>query len=207
MITISEHLYNQFTPKGKDSKMKKMNRPQPCLHCGSKKIVWDDYSKNPVELLDAVLTDIPEWKLSYELPDGMFRKEVPHYPPIAVRELLANALVHKPYTQGGDIFINIYPDRMEIHNPGRLPIGVTPQNILHTTVKRNEHLAKVFYDLKLMEREGTGYDVVYEAMLMSGRPIPNVQEDLYNDERVTVTIQRRIINEKIIDLHGNSGAL
>jgi len=43
-------------------------------------------------------------------------------------------------------------------NPGPLPLGVTPQNVLHTTVRRNEHLARLFHDLKLMEREGSGFD-------------------------------------------------
>lgn len=60
------------------------------------------------------------------------------------------ALVHRPYSQRGDIFLNLYPDRLEVVNPGHLPLGVTPQNLLHTMVRRNEHLARIFHDLKLM---------------------------------------------------------
>ena len=55
------------------------------------------------------------------------------YDEVVVRELLANALAHRPYTQRGDIFLNLHPDRLEVHNPVVLPIGVTPRNILHTT--------------------------------------------------------------------------
>ena len=111
-------------------------------------------------------------------------------------ELLANALVHRPYMQRGDIFLNLYPDRLEVHNPGLLPIGVTPSNILHTSSKRNPHLAKVFYDLKLMEGEGSGFDRMYEVLLSSGRPIPDVQQ---GDDRVVVTVRKQIARTSIVD--------
>ncbi len=160
------------------------------------KIVWDDFSLNPFDLIEAVWTQVPDWRESYELPDGLFRKMVPHFDEVVIRELLANALVHRPYTTRGDIFLNLYPDRLEVHNPGLLPLGVTPANILHTTVKRNELLAKVFYDLKLMEREGTGYDRIYESLLTSGRPAPIVTE---GNDRVTVSVQRRIVRPEVVD--------
>jgi ATP-dependent DNA helicase RecG len=160
------------------------------------KLVWDDFSRNPMDLIEAIWTQVPDWRESYEFPDGMFRTQVPHFDEVVVRELLANALVHRPYTTRGDIFINLYPDRLEVHNPGLLPLGVTPANILHTSIKRNELLAKVFYDLKLMEREGSGYDRMYEALLSTGRPGPVVKE---GDDRVVVTVQRRIVKPEVID--------
>ncbi|HQU83134.1 MAG TPA: ATP-binding protein [Pyrinomonadaceae bacterium] len=160
------------------------------------KIVWDDFLLNPKELIDSIWNEIPDWREFYELPDGIFRKQIPHYDERIIRELLANALVHRPYTQRGDIFINLFPDRLEIHNPGLLPLGVTPENILHKSVKRNEHLAKVFHDLKLMEREGSGFDLIYDVLLSNGKPLPKVQE---GDDRVVVTIYKRIVNKPIID--------
>jgi hypothetical protein len=36
---------------------------------------------------------------------------LPAYDELVVRELLVNALVHRPYTQRGDIYLNLYPDR------------------------------------------------------------------------------------------------
>lgn len=162
-----------------------------------RKQVWNDYSLNPLELIEAVWRDVPDWREFYELPDGLFRKSVPHYDEVVVRELLANALAHRPYTQRGDIFLNLHPDRLEVHNPGLLPIGVTPRNILHTTSKRNPHLAKVFYDLKLMEGEGSGFDRMYEVLLASGRPIPEVQQ---GDDRVAVTVRKKIARAAIVDL-------
>jgi ATP-dependent DNA helicase RecG len=161
-----------------------------------RKQVWSDYSLNPLELIEAVWREVPDWKEFYELPDGLFRKTVPHYDEVVVRELMANALAHRPYTQRGDIFLNLHPDRLEVHNPGLLPIGVTPRNILHTTSKRNPHLAKVFYDLKLMEGEGSGFDRMYEVLLASGRPIPEVQQGY---DRVVVTVRKQIARTAIVD--------
>ena len=160
------------------------------------KLVWDDFSLNPAELIEAVWSEIPDWRESTELPDNLFRKSVPHYDQVVIRELIANALVHRPYTTRGDIFINLHPDHLEIHNPGLLPLGVTPSNILQKTVRRNNLLAQVFHDLKLMEREGTGYDRIYETQLTQAKAIPKVRED---GDRVVVHIERRILRPELVN--------
>ena len=160
------------------------------------KILWDDYSITPMEMIEAVWHEVPDWKESYEVKDGLYPHTVPHYDEVVVRELLTNALVHRPYTQRGDIFINLYHDRLQIVNPGLFPLGVTPQNILHVTVRRNEGLARVFHDLKLMEREGSGYDTLYEVLLSQGKQPP---EPLEGPDRVEVTVRKRILNPLIID--------
>jgi ATP-dependent DNA helicase RecG len=97
------------------------------------KQVWDDYELSPIELVDTIWEQVPDFRESYELPDGMFRTTIPAFDEVVVRELLVNALVHRPYTQRGDIFLNLHPDRLEVVNPGRLPLGVTPRNILHAS--------------------------------------------------------------------------
>ena len=127
------------------------------------KWLWDDYSLSPLELVAAVWQGVPEFREAYELPDGLYRTSVPAYDEKVLRELLVNALVHRPYTQRGDIFLNLHPDRLEVVNPGRLPLGVTPQTILHASRRRNDGLARVFHDLGLMEREGSGFDLMYGA--------------------------------------------
>jgi ATP-dependent DNA helicase RecG len=93
-------------------------------------------------------------------------------------------------------FLNLHPDRLEVVNPGPLPLGVTPQNVLHTTVRRNEHLARLFHDLKLMEREGSGFDKIFEVLLSQGRPAPELIE---THDRVQVTVRRRILKPEVID--------
>ena len=160
------------------------------------KIVWDEHDLSPMELVEAVWRDIPDFREQYELPDGLFRQYLPLYDEVVVRELVVNALVHRPYTQRGDIFLSLHPDRLEVVNPGLLPLGVTPRNILHTTVRRNEQLARVFHDLKLMEREGSGFDRLYEVLLSQGRPAPELRE---GPDRVEVTVRRRVIKPEVID--------
>lgn len=160
------------------------------------KIQWDDFSLTPMEMIEAVWREVPDFRERYELPDGLFRQHVPLYDEIVVRELLVNALAHRPYTQRGDIFLNLHPDRLEVVNPGLLPLGVTPQNLLHTTVRRNEHLAKIFHDLKLMEREGSGYDKMYEVLLSQGKPVPEAKE---GPDRFEVTVRRHILKPQVID--------
>ena len=159
------------------------------------KIMLDDYSMNPKEMLEYLLENVPDWKETYEVVDGLFRKEIPAYDPIVVRELIVNALVHRPYTTRGDIFINLTPKDMTIKNPGTLPMGVTPENILNKTVQRNELLSKIFYDLQLMEKEGSGYDIMFETLLVSGKPVPVVTE---GDDFVSVKVERKYINTEFV---------
>ncbi len=161
------------------------------------KKVWDDYSQNPKELINAILTEIPDWNEFVEISDGIFRKNIYNYSPEVIRELVANAFAHRNYTMRGDIFINLYTDRLEIHSPGLLLLGVTPSNILTKSVQRNALLSKLFYDLKLMEKEGSGYDKIYEVLLGNGKEVPDVYE---GEDRVTVTIKKRIISNEVLRL-------
>ncbi len=73
---------------------------------------------------------------------------------------------------------------------------MTPRNILHTSSKRNSHLAKVFYDLKLMEGEGSGFDRMYKVLLTTGRPVPEVQE---GGDRVVITVRKQILRAALVD--------
>lgn len=164
---------------------------------------WDDYTLSPVELIDAVWTSVPDFHESYELPDGLYRQQVPAYDKRVVRELLVNALVHRPYTQRGDIYLNLHPDRLEVVNPGRLPLGVTPRTILHASRRRNERLAALFHDLRLMEKEGSGYDLMYAVQLSQGRPVPSTSEGV---DSVSVSVGRRIQRPQVVRLMKDADA-
>ena len=157
------------------------------------KQVWDDYTMNPDELLEDIWKSIPDWRESNEISDGLWRKEIPAYDEKVVREVLCNSIAHRPYTTRGDVFINIYPDRMVVVNPGRLPLGVTPNNILRTTVKRNKELSRLFYALHIMEGEGSGYDLMYETQLSLGKSLPVVKE---GEDSVSVTVERKIVSKE-----------
>jgi ATP-dependent DNA helicase RecG len=158
---------------------------------------WDDHELSPIELVDAIWNEVTDFRESYEMPDGMFRTKLAAYDELVVRELLVNALVHRPYTQRGDLYLNLHPDRLEVVNPGRLPIGVTPKNILHASRRRNDGLARIFHDLKLMEREGSGIDLLFERLLASGRKVPTITE---GTDSVHVTVPRRVVQPGVIRL-------
>ncbi|MDY0176838.1 MAG: ATP-binding protein [Lentisphaeria bacterium] len=152
---------------------------------------WDDHSLSPPEIIDSVWQSIPDFQESYEIADGLRRRNIPAYDESVVRELLVNAFVHRPYNQGGEIFLNLHPDRLELVNPGRLPMGVTPSNILHASRRRNNELARLFHDLGLMEREGSGFDLIYELLLLHGRATPQLEE---GPDWLKVSVARQILD-------------
>ena len=141
-----------------------------------KEMFGDDYAMTPWDQVEAVQA-LPVWNESIEVPQGVFRDRVPIYDVEIVRELVANALVHRVYPTSGDIFVSLYADQLEVHSPGRLPVGVTPENILHVRKRRNEGARLACSTTsRLMEGEGTGYDRMYDLLLSSGRPAPEVRE-------------------------------
>ena len=166
------------------------------------KLTWDDHTLSPMELVDAVWRDVPDFREFYEVADGLFRTQVAAFDERVIRELLINALVHRPYTQRGDIYLNLHPDRLEIVNPGPLPLGVTPDNVLHASVRRNAHLARLCHDLKLMEREGSGFDAMYDVLLSQGRPAPTVEE---GPDWVRVTLARTAPDRQVLAFIAKAG--
>jgi ATP-dependent DNA helicase RecG len=160
-----------------------------------RKVDWHDNLLNPAQLLLNIEKQAIELTYFHEFPDGLFRKQVRHYHPKVIRELLLNAFAHKSFTVSSDIMIEVYPDRLEISNPGGLPLGVTSNNILHARQRRNPHFIRVMQDLKLMEGEGSGYDLIYELNAMYTKELPVV----YSDFNTTKVIQTsRIINEEML---------
>ena len=67
-----------------------------------------------------------------------FRSETRMYPEIAIRELVANAIIHQDFSEKGFPMIEIFSDRIEISNPG-IPL-ITPQRFIDEYVSRNERL-------------------------------------------------------------------
>lgn len=156
-----------------------------------RKIIWNDHHFNPKELLYEIESSITELNYEYEIADGLLRNKVRHYPKEALRELLVNSFAHKTYTTATDITIQVYPESMKITSPGGFPYGVTKDNILNTKGRRNTHLIKIFQDLKLMEAEGSGYDLIYEKLIEDGKQLPVITSDF---NHVSVELKSRIID-------------
>lgn len=52
----------------------------------------------PCSFIEAAWEQIPDFRETYEVPDGMLREHVPAYDQVVVRELLVNSIVHRPYS-------------------------------------------------------------------------------------------------------------
>lgn len=87
-----------------------------------RKVDWHDNTLNPEQLLIAIEEEATELKYSFEVQIGLFRKPVRQYNQKVIRELLINAFAHKSFTISGDIIISVFPDRLEISNPGSFPL-------------------------------------------------------------------------------------
>ena len=162
-----------------------------------RKVEWNLNQYNPKELLLEIENEATELNYSFELPDGLFRKNIRHYNQSVVRELLVNAFAHKSYTISGDIFIKVYKDRLEIKSPGGLPLGVTTDNILHQAQRRNPHLIDTFKALKLMEGEGSGFDLIYEKLSLDGKKFPELENDI---NYVQITIFSTIVDNETLQI-------
>lgn len=107
--------------------------------------------------------------------DDLKRQDIPQYPRAAIKEGLVNAFAHRDYGSfSGGIFINIYPDRLEIVNSGKFPEGVTPETISkgQGSVLRNPDIAHVLYLRGFMEKKGRGSVLIQQACIDHGLPIP-----------------------------------
>lgn len=94
---------------------------------------------------------------------GLHRIDSYDYPPVAVREALLNAIVHRDYSLSGSTFINIYDDKIEFLSLGGLVYGLNIQAIKQGySMSRNAKLANIFYKLRLVEAYGTGIPRIME---------------------------------------------
>ena len=88
------------------------------------------------------------------------RTEVPMYPEPAIRELVANALIHQDFAiTGAGPMVEIFQDRMEITNPGR-PLVSTDRFLDTPPRSRNEALASFMRRVGICEERGSGVDKV-----------------------------------------------
>lgn len=122
-----------------------------------------------------------------EIQVGMLRIGVPEYSDRALREALANAIIHRDYRQLGAVHVQRYEDRIEISNPGGFPEGITLQNLLVAPPRpRNPLLADALKRAGLVERTGRGVDTIFEEQLRNGRPAPNYERSTANSVALVV---------------------
>ena len=109
---------------------------------------------------------------------GFQKEEQLEIPAEALREALTNALCHRQFekynlTPG----IAVYDDRVEIENPGRFPLGITPENIKssHASFPYNPLMAEVLFKASFLESWGSGVGRMIDACRSHGVPEPEYE--------------------------------
>ncbi|MCL2854978.1 MAG: hypothetical protein FWE21_05100 [Defluviitaleaceae bacterium] len=116
---------------------------------------------------------------------GALRKNVSAYPKIALRELVANAIIHQDFSIGGTgPMVEIFDNRIEITNPGK-PLVDFMRIIDNPPRSRNDHLASLMRRLGICEERGSGWDKIAISCEVKQLPAPKI--DTY-DEHTKVTI-------------------
>ncbi|CAJ48010.1 ATP-binding protein [Bordetella avium] len=113
---------------------------------------------------------------SNEVVGQAIRADLPMYPPIAIRELVANAIIHQDFgITGAGPMIEIFTDRIEISNPGR-PLLPVDRLLDKPPRSRNESLASFMRRVGMCEERGSGIDRVVASTESYQLPAPEFME-------------------------------
>ena len=132
------------------------------------------------------------------------RKDVTEYPIKAVREIILNALIHRDYsfhTENEPIRLEMYPDRMEVSNPGGLYGRLTLDDLGKTKGDvRNPFIAAALEIMNQTENRYSGIPTIYAEMKKAGLLEPqfenlrgNFKVTLYNKKAVKDDLQARLL--------------
>lgn len=119
-------------------------------------------------LIDYIMTLLP----SNEIIEQSLRKTMPMFPELAIRELVANALIHQDFlVTGAGPMVEIFDDRIEITNPGN-PLVDTDRFVDSPPKSRNEDLAALMRRFRICEERGSGIDKVVLQVELFQLPAP-----------------------------------
>ncbi|MDO5564970.1 MAG: ATP-binding protein, partial [Eubacteriales bacterium] len=166
------------------------------------------------EMLDQTLTFIRRNIGTKIIIDNTGKREnIPEYPMKALREAVANALIHRDYSisrESAYIYVQIYDDRIEIINPGDL-YGNNRLENLGTDMMleaRNKNIVKLLEEKgDIIENRHTGIATMREEMRKSGLPEPEFQslrgdfKVIFRKEKIKNSEQNKNeeFNEKFVE--------
>jgi predicted HTH transcriptional regulator len=134
-------------------------------------INYKGYATSFGEVIDLVNSQLPQ----NELIGTAFRQNIKMYPEIAIRELIANALIHQDFfITGAGPMIEIFSDRIEITNPGK-PLIDTLRFIDEPPRSRNDAIAAFMRRINICEERGSGIDKVIFSIEAFQLPAPDFQ--------------------------------
>lgn len=126
---------------------------------------------------EGLIAFLPRMLPTKEIIRRGLRTEVSVFPEIALREVLANALVHQDFTiTGAGPMVEIFPDRVEITNPG-IPLLETERFLDLPPRSRNEHVAALMRRMGICEERGSGIDKVIYSVELAQLPPPDFRVD------------------------------
>lgn len=146
-----------------------------------------------------------------EIIKNALRVDTSVYPDIALRELLANTLIHQDFTiRGSGPMVEIFDDRIVFTNPGKLLPSKKIDRLIRTTPEsRNEILAAAFRRYNICEERGSGFEKAVINIELYGLPplkfeelensfritmyAPKTYAEMTNDERIEAAYQHSII--------------
>jgi len=116
-------------------------------------------------------------------------------PMSAVTELIVNAVAHRSYESNGSVEVMLYPDRLEVWNPGQLPYGLTTAMLReeHNSMPTNPTLATPMYLAGYIERMGSGTTDVVNDCVEAGLREPEFEQT----ENFRATIWRRNVGQNV----------
>lgn len=142
------------------------------------------YAAGFIRLIKYIEALIP----SEEAITSVLREKKSTYPIIAIREIIANALIHQDFTAiGTSPLIEIFNNRIEVTNSGR-PLVDVFRIIDNPPKSRNEKLASLMRRLRICEELGTGWDKVVTVCELMQLPAPKIE--IYEDS-TKVTLYSR----------------
>jgi predicted HTH transcriptional regulator len=126
-----------------------------------------------------------------EIIKDALRHETSIYPEIALREIIANTLIHQDFTiRGSGPMIELFDDRIEFSNPGKLLPSKKIDRLIRTTPEsRNEVLAQAFRRYNICEERGSGFEKAVIAIELYGLP-PLKFEESENSFKVILSAPR-----------------
>ena len=126
------------------------------------------YAAGFAELMDYIHARLP----THEANGRAFQRATPDFPPLAVRELVANALIHQDFSvTGAGPLVEIFDGRVEVTNPGE-PL-TSPERFLDSPPRsRNEALASLMRRFDICEERGSGIDKVVAEVERFRLPAP-----------------------------------
>lgn len=141
----------------------------------------------------SIIDELPK---GFHLPEGELHSvQEPIVPRKVIREALANAVMHRSYTQHSPIQIIRYSNRIEIRNVGHSLKPVAELGIPGSRL-RNPTLAAVLHDLNLAEAKGTGIRSMRRLAAEAGLTLPEFHSSRESDEfRVTLFLHNLLTED------------